>query len=55
LIISGCRNARGIGIATNTHIPPPEWPVGGTPAALKLSADKTTLKSVDGTDDAQSS
>ena len=34
-------------------IPPPEWPVGGTPAALKISADKTTLKSVDGTDDAQ--
>jgi len=35
------------------HVPPPEWPVGGTPAALKLSADKTTLKSPDGTDDAQ--
>ena len=35
------------------HVPPPEWPVGGTPAALKISADKTTLKSVDGTDDAQ--
>jgi hypothetical protein len=35
------------------HIPPPAWPVGGTPAALKLSADKTTLKSADGTDDAQ--
>ena len=35
------------------HIPPPEWPAGGTPAALKLSADKTTLKSADGTDDAQ--
>jgi hypothetical protein len=35
------------------HIPPPQWPVGGTPAALKLSADKTTLKSADGTDDAQ--
>jgi hypothetical protein len=35
------------------HIPPPAWPVGGTPAALKLTADKTTLKSADGTDDAQ--
>jgi hypothetical protein len=35
------------------HIPPPEWPADGTPAALKLSADKTILKSADGTDDAQ--
>jgi hypothetical protein len=35
------------------HIPPPAWPTGGTPAALKLSADKTPLKSADGTDDAQ--
>jgi beta-galactosidase len=35
------------------HIPPPEWPAGGTPAALKISADKSTLKSADGTDDAQ--
>jgi hypothetical protein len=35
------------------HIPPPAWPVSGTPAALKLTADKTTLKSADGTDDAQ--
>jgi beta-galactosidase len=35
------------------HIPPPEWPADGTPAALKLSADKATLKSADGTDDAQ--
>ncbi|MEO7934386.1 MAG: glycoside hydrolase family 2 TIM barrel-domain containing protein [Chthoniobacterales bacterium] len=34
-------------------IPAPEWPAEGTPAALKLSTDKTTLKSVDGTDDAQ--
>ena len=34
-------------------IPPPEWPVEGTPAALKLTADKTTLQSADGTDDAQ--
>src|ERR1035437_5712096 len=35
------------------HIPPPAWPGDGVPAALKLTADKTTLKSVDGTDDAQ--
>ena len=35
------------------HIPPPAWPGNGVPAALKLTADKTTLKSVDGTDDAQ--
>jgi plastocyanin len=35
------------------HVPPPEWPAGGTPAALKLSADNLTLKSADGTDDAQ--
>ncbi len=33
------------------HIPPPTWPVDGIPAALKLTADKTTLNSVDGTDD----
>jgi beta-galactosidase len=35
------------------HIPPPAWPQAGTPAALELTADKTTLKSADGTDDAQ--
>jgi hypothetical protein len=35
------------------HIPPPAWPSNGVPAALKLSADKTALNSVDGTDDAQ--
>ena len=34
-------------------IPPPEWPANGVPAGLKLTADKTTLESVDGTDDAQ--
>jgi len=34
-------------------IPPPEWPRQGTPAALRLTADKTTLKGVDGTDDTQ--
>jgi hypothetical protein len=35
------------------HVPPPTWPSNGIPAALKLTADKTTLNSVDGTDDAQ--
>ena len=35
------------------HIPPPAWPTNGTPDSLKLTADKTTLASVDGTDDAQ--
>jgi beta-galactosidase/beta-glucuronidase len=40
------RNAYG-GIAA------PTWPVAGTAAALKLTADKTTLAAVDGTDDAQ--
>ena len=37
----------------NLHFPPPAWPGNGVPAALKLTADKTTLDSVDGTDDAQ--
>lgn len=35
------------------QIPPPEWPTEGVPAGLKLTTDKTTLRSVDGTDDAQ--
>lgn len=35
------------------QIPPPVWPSEGVPAALKLTADKTTLRSVDGTDDSQ--
>ncbi len=35
------------------HIPPPAWPSNGIPAALKLTADKTLLERVDGTDDAQ--
>ena len=35
------------------HIPPPAWPSNGVPAALKLTADRTTLNSVDGTQDAQ--
>jgi hypothetical protein len=32
-------------------VPPPEWPQQGTPAGLKLEADKTTLQRADGTDD----
>lgn len=35
------------------HIPPPMWPSNGVPAALKLTADRTTLQRVDGTDDTQ--
>ncbi|MVT10354.1 glycoside hydrolase family 2 protein [Chitinophaga tropicalis] len=34
------------------HIPPPEWPVAGTPAALRLTADKL-IAGTDGTDDIQ--
>lgn len=36
----------------NLGIAPPQWPQEGVPAGLKLSADKTTLKGTDGTDDA---
>jgi hypothetical protein len=32
---------------------PPTWPVAGTAAALTLTADKTDLAAIDGTDDAQ--
>jgi hypothetical protein len=35
------------------RIPPPVWPAEGVPARLRLEADKTMLKSVDGTDDSQ--
>ncbi|HLX72497.1 MAG TPA: glycoside hydrolase family 2 TIM barrel-domain containing protein, partial [Verrucomicrobiae bacterium] len=35
------------------HIAPPIWPSNGVPAGLKLSTDKASLNSVDGTDDAQ--
>ncbi len=35
------------------HILPPLWPSNGIPAALRLTANKTTLQCVDGTDDAQ--
>jgi hypothetical protein len=39
----------------NTYrgVPPPAWPQPGVAAALRLSADRTTLRRVDGTDDAQ--
>ena len=33
------------------NIPPPEWPVEGTPAQVKLSADKKVINPADGTDD----
>ncbi len=35
------------------HIPPPAWPAAGTPAKLKLTADKTMIHGTDATDDAQ--
>jgi hypothetical protein len=35
------------------HIPPPEWPQDGSPAQLKLSADKLTIQGTLATDDAQ--
>jgi hypothetical protein len=34
-------------------IPPPEWPVEGIPAGLRLTADKTVISAPDGTDDVQ--
>jgi hypothetical protein len=37
----------------NLHLPPPAWPGNGLPAALTLTADKTTLEAADGTEDAQ--
>jgi len=33
-------------------VPPPAWPQPGVAAALQLSADRTVLRAVDGTDDA---
>jgi hypothetical protein len=35
------------------HVPPPEWPVDGTPAKLDLTADKTTIHGTNATDDCQ--
>ncbi len=34
-------------------IPPPAWPQSGTPAKLTLTADQTTIRGTDATDDAQ--
>jgi beta-galactosidase len=34
-------------------VAPPTWSTSGTPAGLQLTADKTTLVAVDGTDDTQ--
>lgn len=36
----------------NTNPREPEWPQKGTPAGIRLTADKTTLSAPDGTDDA---
>ena len=38
---------------TYAKVGPPTWPASGTAAALQLTADKTTLSAVDGTDDTQ--
>jgi len=38
---------------TYAKVGPPTWPTSGTPAALQLTADKTSLAAVDGTDDTQ--
>ncbi len=35
-----------------SKVPPPEWPQAGTPARLRLEADKTQSIRADGTDDA---
>ncbi|HEY4785206.1 MAG TPA: glycoside hydrolase family 2 TIM barrel-domain containing protein [Bacteroidales bacterium] len=35
------------------HIPPPKWPEEGIPAALHLTASKTTIETNNGTDDVQ--
>ncbi len=34
------------------HVPPPAWPVSGTPVALKLTSSTMSLGAVDGTQDA---
>lgn len=35
------------------HVPPPVWPVAGTPAALRITTSSATIKRADGTDDVQ--
>lgn len=36
-----------------THVPPPEWPQPGKPAALRLTASSGEIARADGTDDVQ--
>lgn len=35
------------------HVPPPEWPREGTPAALRITTSASTIARADGTDDVQ--
>ncbi|WP_303829489.1 glycoside hydrolase family 2 protein [Asticcacaulis taihuensis] len=35
------------------HIPPPVWPVEGTPAALRITTSSPVIRRADGTDDVQ--
>jgi hypothetical protein len=35
------------------HVPPPVWPVAGTPAALRITTSSPTIARADGTDDVQ--
>ncbi|MEP7005063.1 MAG: glycoside hydrolase family 2 TIM barrel-domain containing protein [Sphingomonas bacterium] len=35
------------------HVPPPIWPVAGTPAALRIATSTPTIARADGTDDVQ--
>ncbi|HTN39943.1 MAG TPA: discoidin domain-containing protein, partial [Asticcacaulis sp.] len=35
------------------HVPPPIWPVAGTPAALRMTTSAPTIARADGTDDVQ--
>jgi beta-galactosidase len=34
-----------------SHVPPPEWPQAGTPAALRITTSAPTIARADGTDD----
>jgi hypothetical protein len=35
------------------HVPPPAWPVAGTPTALRITTSSPTIARADGTDDVQ--
>ena len=35
------------------HVPPPAWPIAGTPIALRLTTSSPTIARADGTDDVQ--